>query len=269
MIRLGKLEEASEIYPKLDDDAKRKFAKDMAKGYIELERYSDARSLIDRYYEKDSEWMILKAKVHIASRELEQALKELRSAKKIDPHNVEISRYLVPLYINAGNMQEALKEAKIATDAYPDDAQMWYYLGLIYFKKNKMKDAISALNKSIELDDSLVDAKKLLAGIYVKKEDYEDAHKLLSGIIQEVEDRDMLIMLSVSAYEMGNYELGLEYIDRANALRRDHMSLYYKALILAELGRKDEAIEILKEVLRMKPDFVDARKLMGMIMGGE
>ena len=269
LIRLGRIEEAGEIYPKLDNDSERKFAKDMAKGYIELERYSDARALIERYYEKDSEWMILKAKVHIASREMEQALKELRSAKKMDPNNVEISQYLVPLYINAGNLQEALKEAKMVTDAYPDDAKMWYYLGLIFFKKNKMKDAISSLNKSIELDDSLVDAKKLLAGIYVKNEDYEDAHKVLSGIIQEVEDRDMLIMLSVSAYEMGNYELGLEYIDRANAIRRDHMSLYYKALILAELSRKDEAIDILKEVLSMKPDFIDARKLMGMIMGGE
>ncbi len=266
---LKRYDDAVVIYWKLPESSKATHAKEMALILMEIKNYEDARKIIDAYFFEDYEWFMIKAKFAIATGDHEGAVEALTQAKKINPHDPEISRMLAPLLINKGEVKAALKEAKKSVKDFPEDAVCWYNLGLAYHKSGKEERAIEALRKSVELNPELKDAWHLLGMIYVGMGRYEDAYAALSKTKEMVQDRDILFTLAMTAYELERYEEALEYIERAIKMRRDYMGLYYKALILIELEREEEAMGILKEIISMKPDFVEARKLLGSLMGGE
>jgi tetratricopeptide (TPR) repeat protein len=268
-INLGRKEEAAGMYNKLPESVRAAYAKDMCSIFMELGRYSDAESVLNTYFYEDHEWLMLKAKLSINRRDYETAISSLRHAKKLNPHDAEVSRLLAPLLLNAGHESDALKEAKRAVKDFPDDAICWYNLGLAYHRTGNTKKAIEALQKSVSLDESLLEAWHLLGLIYLDSRDYENAYSALSRVKDRIEDRDVLMSLAMTAYQIEKYDEALGYIDRAMSMSRDHMALYYRALILIELDREEEAMEDLKEAIEMNPGFVEARKLLGDIMGGE
>ncbi len=269
LIRLGREEDAKELYPKLSEEEKEKYAKDMVRIYISNGEYKEAKNLIEKYFQEDFDWFLLRSKLHIAEGNYKAAMDDLTHAKRINPKSKEISKYLAPIYLNMGEVDKALKEAKKSVKDFPEDALCWYNLGVAYQRKDNLKKAIEALKKAVDIDDGMWDAWRLIGMIQIKEHDFENAYASLLKVDKKIENRDIKFLLAVSAYELEKHEEALKYIDEALTMRRDPIGLYYKALILSDMGRKDEAISILNEALRLKPDFVDARKLLGSLMGGE
>ncbi len=268
-LKLGLHDEAIELYKKFKETNRAYFAQEMCEILIEKGRYDEAESIMNEHFVDDYRWHMIRARIAVHRKDYSTAVESLTHARKINPHDAEISRLLAPLLLNMGKEKDALKEAKRAVDEFPNDAVCWYNLGVAYNKLGKTKNAVEALKKSISLDHELLEAWHLLGLIHLHEGKYEEAYDALSHVKDRIEDRDVLFSLATTAYELEKYEEALEFIDSALAINRDAMALYYRALILVELEREEEAIESLKEAIKLNPGFIEARKLMGTIMGGE
>ena len=267
LINLKRYEEAVKVYEKMSKDQKERYSKDICQAYISLKRYDEAEDIMNKYFMEDFDWLYLRAMIEIAKKNYSDALISLNKAKKINPDDVRISKILAPLLLNTGKVNESIKEAKRAVKNMPNDEVCWYNLGAAYHRKGEEEMAIEAIKKSVKINPQFWEAWNLLGVIYLNKGDYENSYDAFSRI--EKKDREIMISLAGVCYQLEKYDEALDYINTALKMRKDYKALYYHALILIELGKKEEAVEELRKVIKMKPQFVKARKVLGELLGGE
>jgi tetratricopeptide (TPR) repeat protein len=118
--------------------------------------------------------------------------------------------------------------------------------------------AIAAARKAVELDDSLAEAHRALA--FAERYgswDFADAEKQFRRAIELDPNDAQARRWYANAFEVpGRYEQSLEQLNRAQELDpSSNVTLADKGKLLADAGRTQEAIELLKEVERSAPGF--------------
>ncbi|MDR2819027.1 MAG: tetratricopeptide repeat protein [Desulfovibrio sp.] len=116
-----------------------------------------------------------------------------------------------------------IAEAEKATLLNPKDANRWTELGNLYFDTNQTKQAIAA---------------------------YEQSLALVPG------NPDVLTDLGIMYRESGAYEKAVECFRKASAIDAGHVNAQFNegVVLLYDLGRKEDAVRVWKQLLRVKPD---------------
>lgn len=90
-------------------------------------------------------------------------------------------------------------------------------------------------------------AKRILIDLVSKYKDSYLGHKLLAKVYEQ---------------EGGMRKAIDEYVQVLDVKKNDTNSYYKISLLLKELGRNDEAVEMLRTLLKTKPDMYEASKLL-------
>jgi tetratricopeptide (TPR) repeat protein len=116
-----------------------------------------------------------------------------------------------------------IAEAEKATLLNPKDANRWTELGNLYFDTNQTKQAIAA---------------------------YEQSLALVPG------NPDVLTDLGIMYRESGAYEKAVECFRKASTIDAGHVNAQFNegVVLLYDLGRKEDAVRVWKQLLRVKPD---------------
>jgi tetratricopeptide (TPR) repeat protein len=115
-------------------------------------------------------------------------------------------------------------------------------------------------NNQVSHNDALALARKYhqTGNLTLASQVYKDILKVIP------DDFGSLHYMSIICYQLGEFEEGLEYIEKAVEIRDDHAESWnaYGA-ILAALKQNEKAIEQWKKAVKLKPDFAGAYSNMG------
>ena len=146
-------------------------------------------------------------------------------------------------YVNAGGVhmdreqyEQALELLNQAARMAPKDADVIRNLGLAQNRKGDYVAALTSARRAILLNPKFADAHADMAAVCFNLQKFDDA---------------------------------LEAAGRAVALRRVPSMLILQARILRKLGRVDEAIVILRDILAQAPDHAEANAALGSLYLGE
>jgi tetratricopeptide (TPR) repeat protein len=85
------------------------------------------------------------------------------------PNDKNITLQLIDLYIKSNKNEEALKNIKIAKDVEPNNYILYSVAGIIYLNQEKYDLAITELSKSVELKGDVFDSQYGLGAAYINK----------------------------------------------------------------------------------------------------
>jgi tetratricopeptide (TPR) repeat protein len=128
--------------------------------------------------------------------------------------------------------------------------------------------ALAAARKAVELDDSLPEAHRALAfAEYYGNWDFVDGEKEFRRAIQlNPRDSDAHKWFANAIAVQGRFQESLEEIDKAQELDpSSHTILADKGIMLFQAGKREEAIELLKQVERAAPEFPAPHLYLGII----
>jgi tetratricopeptide (TPR) repeat protein len=85
------------------------------------------------------------------------------------PNDKNITLQLIDLYIKSNKNEEALKNIKIAKEVEPNNYILYSVAGIIYLNQEKYDPAITELTKSVELKGDVFDSQYGLGAAYINK----------------------------------------------------------------------------------------------------
>ena len=176
---------------------------------------------------------------------------QFRAAQAIDPDSEEVVLNMARLYTEQGDFRRAADTlAAVPTD--DRTARIDFALGTSYDQLKRPKDAAIAYRAALDLDsESSLDTQRGLANSLLQDGQLEEALKAYRQIVAtEPQDAASQIRISEIERRQGKYEQALATLNKAKPLVQDSTELSYnEALIYDSLGRYDDAITLLKQML--------------------
>ncbi len=139
----------------------------------------------------------------------------------------------------------------------------------IFAKSNKIDEALNELNKGIRLKPDLIDLINSKIKLLVDLGRYDQSLKILKYAVKHfpVHEIDLTIKRAHILKLKGNVEDGLQIIENLDDNYPNNSDiLKNKALWLHYLNKNDEAIKIIKNLIRQNPDSLSYYELYGEIM---
>ena len=221
-----------------------------------------------------------------------EAITVFRKVMAQDPRNFEAQSNLAFSYLQAERYTNAVNEYNRAIGLSPRNADCWLNLGFAYEKLGKRSKAIEAIHHAAELDPSNIDARMNLAAFYEDANQFEKAATLYEQVIKidGANRGDAYVGVARCLMEKGNIAGAKKYLSEAIAVNSNNAgahwqlgNIYWKkekkpedalkeykaattldpnsaeyyenhALLLEELGRKDEAIATWKSYMIYQSD---------------
>ncbi len=181
----------------------------------------------------------------------EQVIEMLRDVDEVEAHY-----YLAYAYFKTGKNEEAELHIRRALSADPDNVKYKFLLARLISGRKK-EEAESLIRDVLKAEPENKEAKRILAGI-IYKEHPEEALALL----EKQEDYESQ-WLRVKIYKI---------LDRPDDAKRELEKLLKKGgdveeyLALAEVSEKEDAIEILNNLLKKHPDNSKARLMLAKLI---
>lgn len=181
-----------------------------------------------------------------------KAEEQFKAAQKIDPNNEEVVLSIARQYSEQGNLNRA---AKVIADVPESDRteRMDYALAGLYDQLKKPTDAAAAYKAALAEDPDNTDAKRGLAAALAASGQMDAAAKVNADILKtDPQDPQALIREAEIQRQKGDFAQALVTLKKAEGLVSvggDPELSYNEALVYDGLGRFDDAIKTLKQLL--------------------
>lgn len=208
----------------------------------------------------DYETMALLVPAYISAHQFEDALELTNRMVELEPE--EPSSYLAR--VNALFMMD--KEAEAIPDCLKvielDESNVgaWYMMAKAKKSTKNLTGAITDLSKVIELKENFMNAWLLRAEIQLETGHPEEALTDIEKAIELAPEEEAAYLIRGRIHEaMNDYTAATEDYNQALALNpfNEEASLLSASLLIKE-NRPDEAIELLDEIIELKPDLAKA-----------
>jgi tetratricopeptide (TPR) repeat protein len=198
----------------------------------------------------DLETHLLLGQLYGLNHDSMKAEQQFKIAQRIDSGSEEVVLSMARLYTEQGDLPKA---AKVIADVPVEDRspRMDFALAGIYDQLKKPKEAAEAYRAALEQDPDNTDAKRGLGNALVADGQTDAAAKVFADLLStDPQDAQSLIREADLQRQQGHYELALSTLKKASALVSDNLELEYnEALCYDALGRYDDAIKTLKDML--------------------
>jgi tetratricopeptide (TPR) repeat protein len=198
----------------------------------------------------DIETHLLLGQLYGLAHDSAKAETEFKAAQKIDPNSEEVVLSIARLYSEQGDLARA---AKVIEGVPTDDrsARMDFALAGIYDQLKQPKNAVKSYRAAVDEDPDNADAKRGLAAALAASGQMDEAAKVYAQILgSDPQDAQALIRQADIQRQQGHYEQALATLKKAAALVSDNVELSYnEALVYDALGRFDDSIKTLKQLL--------------------
>jgi tetratricopeptide (TPR) repeat protein len=199
----------------------------------------------------------------LEAHQTEAGLAELRAALQLKPDYPDVLRNLAQAEFLAGKTAEALAHAERAQQIDPRVAAGWTLLGAICLEADQPERAIEAYTRARQMrPDSVAAASGLGEALFLAGRN-DEALVVLEDVHRRSPDyRNLHLTYGAALLDAGKLEAALAQFDAA--LAQGELSvklLHLRALALAELGRRAEAIEAVKRTLLVAPGYAPAVEL--------
>lgn len=221
----------------------------------ENNRYTEALKVLDklpkRHYGQESGSWYLRGQCFYYLEQNDKAIEAFSIALKSEPEATRIYYYRGYAFMESEKYTTALSDFAAYAIHHPKDCEVAINIAYCLSKLDQVDDGIRYL-EDFEPKDTTVYFK--LSHLYSEyKENYTKGIEMLEKVlaIDSTHD-DALHDLSITYYELGNYEKALEVIDRLIILTPNYGKAYYmRGVYEEETGREDLA-EVSFKIAREK-----------------
>lgn len=198
----------------------------------------------------------------------EQAQGSLLKVLDLQPSNKDALLGLILVYVKKGDLHNATECVKKAIGSYPEDADLILKCALLLKEVGAHDEAMSCVSKIIDLKPDDVEANKLIGDFHLAQGDRESAwgsyKKVADSLIQEGRI-DEAVSLAREFKDTSPVEIGRLLISLYKQ-KEDMDSVFEETLFVADLlmdsGLQDEAVELYREALEIRPDDMQIKKIL-------
>lgn len=158
----------------------------------------------------------------------------------------------------------ATKHLERAVELSPQFAEAWNEMGTIAYQGGKYPRAEECFRTSLRLDPQAYEPLVNLGGVLVTEQKLDEAWEYNGyAVLARPNDALAQSQMGLTYFEMGNYDLAVQHLEKARHLDPAHFS--HPQLVLAEIhlrrGEKAAAAEALEDFLAHHPDWPQAAKM--------
>jgi len=228
----------------------------MAESYYYLEKYNQARRLLQPLFKKRSPGLSvleLMARIEYQAKHLKKAAKYFRQILSKNNKNKFAWLFLAFSLNDLDSTAAAEKTFHRALVYFPDDADVWAFYGNTLQNQKKYEPAIAAFRKALILDSLNTTALTGLPVIYETLKNFAACDSLYELGLKRLPDNDLL--LNNYGYSLAertiHLQRALQMVQKALQKKPDN-SAYLDTMgwIYYKLGRFDEAEIFIKKSLK-------------------
>ena len=199
---------------------------------------------------------------------IDEAIDAYRRAVELDPASSGIWTELAGLYARRNRPDEAIEAGNEALDRNPDDREAHRTLGLVYAARVESREAPAQSDVDLAMDH-LAQARNpqapdvmlaiTLGRLYLSTRQPEPAVEVLSDMLDfEPRFADGQVLLARAHEALDQWDEAAAAYERA-VLYSPRRARYRRRLAnaLANAGRADRAIEVLEELVQLRPDDIE------------
>ncbi len=220
---------------------------------IGLIRIAEKKKNIDM----EKKWRFVLAGNYYNYKMFENALKEAKRVKGVDPHFIE-NRYLLgDIYQSLRLIEEAIAEYEYFAGNADEKGDVYIKLGILYDEIGKHEESIKNFLYAIELIPDNDELYYYLGLEYRIMKDYKNAIKAFKRAVELKEgDAHYYFNLGVSYERLGEISEAIIYLDKSVQLDDTNpVALNYLGYILADEGiRLGEAKDFIHKALSFDPE---------------
>ncbi len=198
----------------------------------------------------------------------EKALSVLNDNNSKFPDSFAFPFYRGLIYQDLGNMGMALNEYYLSLDLDSNNIEIWSQIGLLYDQIKKYDSCDIAYGKvlSIEPDNALINNNYAYT-LAVRGEKLDSALIMSQKSLQlEPDNPSFLDTYGWIQYQIGNYELALDYILKAIQSGEENAEvLGHLGYIYLKLGRREDAINAWEKALTFEPENEEIKQQLELI----
>ena len=266
--KLGRYEKSIEVFNilikrgKLDVEVYYNLAFD----YVELSDFDTAKEMFKKcitlepnnpHAHKDLGVLYLKMNFY------DWAVDEIKAAINLEGDVAEFHYALGVCYMMLSKIEEAKIALENAIGYDPNFADAWAYYGYIYLLNKEYDKALVKLQKALEIEPNNFLAKSHIAKYYFAIEKWEIAKQFLIDILDTTNDDETINMLGICYMNTNEFEKAHNLFHKVlNAYQKNHILLTNLAKCEYKMGKKDEALEHIRQALMIFEDYKEALELL-------
>lgn len=175
-------------------------------------------------------------------------------------NSIEVSRMAraAESALAKGDTGAAVTYAERATQAAPQDPKLWFLLGYASRLAGRYQVSLNAYQKGLSLAPGAVEGLSGEAQTYARMGHIDDAKRLLMQVIAANPKRDSDLLVAGELFlQTGDTQRGLEYLQRAEAIKPSSHSELLMAVAYMKLKQPERAKQLLDMAKRRSPNNVD------------
>lgn len=191
-------------------------------------------------------------------------IEKLTQLREIDPQYTSLYMYLAKAFELEGMLKECLQTIQAGIKADNFNKEILYYGGKIAVKMGKLNEAESFLREALALDPAYMDAIVALGNLLRSESKF---HEIIELAEEVGKYGDIPVELE---WDLGYAKNKLEFYEDAikcyqlayNSLKNNEDFLEEFGYILLEDGKRNEALNIFKELLKIEPTHLEISDLI-------
>lgn len=262
LMEMGRFTEAARIYHELYEEQSEIAGVRLVERLAEVHRagaaFEEALTFYIKALEDNTSPDLLFGAAYSAfqSQMYETTIRYAEDLKTLDPDYFSAYLLLAQSYAMLENNKKALEVITegISRDEY--DKELYLFAGKMALKNSLPKEAEQYLRQAIALDSEYMEAIITLVSILSKEERDEEVVELIENLEKESFDWPTLSMFAAISFDrLENYERAYDFYQLAyNDHKEDPLFLEKYAYFLIEDGKRNEAKEVVNQLIAIQPD---------------
>jgi len=239
--------------------------------YFASERYEEAVGVFDELAERGYRPFEVHYRlvgIHLKLQRTEEALRHAEVLKELEPTNLRLRSQLADLYLALGRQEEGIAELRLLWRARPADLRPAKKIAEVHLARGDFEAAKETLRGILRQNSSDVWAWTRLSYAHFRLDEEEESVTALEaarGI--EPENTEVLLLLGNAYVGGGRIELGWDlYRDAYRLGLRSADLLYRKGVTEDRLGRTEDALRTLAELVEKHPDHDSGLNYLGYML---
>jgi tetratricopeptide (TPR) repeat protein len=199
-----------------------------------------------------------------------EAVTIFRKVVSKEPRNFEAQSNLAFSYLQSERYTNAVAEYNKAIGLSPRSAESWLNLGYSYEKLGKRSKAVEAIHHAVELDPGNVDARMNLAAFFEDANQFDKAAALYEQVIKidGANRGDAYVGVARCLIEKGNVAGAKKYCLEAIASNANNAAAHWQlgTIYWKKESKPDDAIKEFKSAIAIDPNTADFYENYAMLL---
>jgi tetratricopeptide (TPR) repeat protein len=201
--------------------------------------------------------------LYLTAKKYTDALNSYKKAEVYIPSLV-LQLKIGMVYVELKQYTHAEATFKSIIESNPSFYRAYYYYGLLLAENKKYKKSIEILKKVPSDDDMYTSSVEEIAIIYSQQNNNKEAEKILFPIVKKYPTVEHYNLFASFFEQDKDYKPAIDILNKAlNKFTDSQAILYHLGVIYDQSGETENAISVMKQILKINPKNADALNYIG------